>query len=212
MPYALIPVTPFQQNCTLIWCPESRRASIIDPGGEAERIQRYLQDLELIPESILLTHGHLDHAGGAMSLSERCDIPIIGPHRDDEFLLSNMEQQAAMFGFGETRPCVPERWLSQGDEVRVGEQTLEVLHCPGHTPGHIVFFLRAEKLAQVGDVLFRGSVGRSDFPRGDHGTLIRSIRERLWPLGNDVRFIPGHGPESTFGEERRSNPFVADGH
>ncbi len=210
MPYAVIPVTPFQQNCTLIWCDKTRRTAIIDPGGEAPRIQRYLNDLELIPDTILLTHGHLDHAGGAMSLAELCEIPIVGPHRDDEFLLSNMDQQAAMFGFGETRACVPDRWLDQGDEIGLGELRLEVLRCPGHTPGHVVFFLRSEQLAQVGDVLFRGSVGRSDFPRGDHATLIRSIRERLWPLGNEVRFIPGHGPESTFGEERRSNPFVAD--
>jgi glyoxylase-like metal-dependent hydrolase (beta-lactamase superfamily II) len=211
MAYTIIPVTPLEQNCTLIWCDKTRKTAIIDPGGEARRIAHHIQQMELIPESILLTHGHLDHAGGAMALSELCQIPILGPHQEDAFLLNNMEQQITMFGFGDAKNTIPERWLDSGDEVCVGEEILEVVHCPGHTPGHVVFYQRKARLAQVGDVLFRGSVGRTNIPRGNHLTLIHSIRERLWPLGSDVRFIPGHGPGSSFGEERKNNPFVADG-
>ncbi|MCU7918969.1 MAG: MBL fold metallo-hydrolase [Candidatus Thiodiazotropha sp. (ex Epidulcina cf. delphinae)] len=211
MHYRIVPVTPFQQNCTLFWCDRSRHTAIIDPGGDNHIVIEQINTLGLTPERILLTHGHLDHAGGASDLAERLQIPIEGPHQEDRFLLDNMDQQATMFGFGGAKDCRPERWLTHGDEVRVGEERLEVLHCPGHTPGHLVFFHRTDRLAQVGDVLFKGSIGRTDFPRGDHHTLIRSIRDRLWPLGDDVRFIPGHGPESTFGEERRTNPFVGDG-
>jgi glyoxylase-like metal-dependent hydrolase (beta-lactamase superfamily II) len=210
MHYKIIPVTPFQQNCTLFWCDQTRHAAIIDPGGDAHRIVASLDALELIAERILLTHGHLDHAGGANELAQRLNLPIIGPHREDAFLLANMREQAAMFGFGDVTACNPDQWLEQGDEISVGEQRLEVHHCPGHTPGHVIFYHRASQLAQVGDVLFNGSIGRTDFPRGDYATLIHSIRHRLWPLGDEVRFIPGHGPESTFGEERRSNPFVCD--
>ncbi|MBT3048106.1 MAG: MBL fold metallo-hydrolase [gamma proteobacterium symbiont of Ctena orbiculata] len=211
MHYKIIPVTPFQQNCTLFWCDKSRQAAIIDPGGDTRQLVNQITDLELLPRQILLTHGHIDHAGGANELAQMLEIPIVGPHREDAFLLDNMDQQAAMFGFGKGTACKPDQWLEQGDEVVVGEERLEVYHCPGHTPGHLVFFHRASQLAQVGDVLFNGSIGRTDFPRGDYATLIHSIRNRLWPLGDEVRFIPGHGPESTFGEERRSNPFVCDG-
>ncbi|MES9993868.1 MAG: MBL fold metallo-hydrolase [Candidatus Thiodiazotropha sp.] len=210
MHYKIIPVTPYQQNCTLIWCEKSRQAAIIDPGGDSQLIVNQLSNLKLLPQQILLTHGHLDHAGGANELAQFLKIPIVGPHREDAFLLDNMEQQTAMFGFGNSKACKPDQWLEQGDEVTVGEERLEVYHCPGHTPGHLIFFHRPSQTAQVGDVLFNGSIGRTDFPRGDHATLIHSIRNRLWPLGNEVRFIPGHGPESTFGEERRSNPFVCD--
>ncbi|MCU7930526.1 MAG: MBL fold metallo-hydrolase [Candidatus Thiodiazotropha sp. (ex Codakia rugifera)] len=211
MHYRIIPVTPFQQNCTLFWCEKTRHTAIIDPGGDSQRVIDQINALALIPECILLTHGHLDHAGGANELAQRLHIPIIGPHREDAFLLDNMDQQAVMFGFGDDIACKPDQWLNQGDEVPVGEERLEVYHCPGHTPGHIIFFHRNDQLAQVGDVLFSGSIGRTDFPRGDHSTLIRSIRDQLWPLGDAVRFVPGHGPESTFGEERRTNPFVGDG-
>ncbi|MCU7946797.1 MAG: MBL fold metallo-hydrolase [Candidatus Thiodiazotropha sp. (ex Cardiolucina cf. quadrata)] len=211
MHYRIIPVTPFQQNCTLFWCEKTRHTAIIDPGGDSQKVIDQLNAIALIPECILLTHGHLDHAGGANELAQRLQLPIIGPHREDAFLLDNMDQQAAMFGFGDAIACKPDRWLNQGDEVPVGEERLEVYHCPGHTPGHIIFFHRNDQLAQVGDVLFSGSIGRTDFPRGDHSTLVHSIRDQLWPLGDDVRFVPGHGPESTFGEERRTNPFVGDG-
>ncbi|MEW8459587.1 MAG: MBL fold metallo-hydrolase [Candidatus Thiodiazotropha endolucinida] len=211
MHYKIIPVTHFQQNCTLFWCDKTRMAAIIDPGGDTRLIVDQLNALELVPERILLTHGHLDHAGGAGELAGILNLPIIGPHHEDAFLLDNMQQQAAMFGFGGGAACQPDQWLDQGDEITVGDEHLEVHHCPGHTPGHVVFFHRASQIAQVGDVLFNGSIGRTDFPRGDYATLIHSIRNRLWPLGDAVRFIPGHGPESTFGEERRSNPFVCDG-
>ncbi|MCG7968344.1 MAG: MBL fold metallo-hydrolase [Candidatus Thiodiazotropha taylori] len=211
MQYKVIPVTPFEQNCTLFWCENTRATAIIDPGGESQRLTAILEDLELKPEMILLTHGHLDHAGGAVELAERLGVPIHGPHKEDAFWLDNMDQQAEMFGFGDARKCTPDQWLEDGDQVSLGDEKLEVIHCPGHTPGHIVFFHRESRVAQVGDVLFKGSIGRTDFPRGDHQALLRSIRERLWPLGDDVRFIPGHGPDSTFGEERQTNPFVADG-
>ncbi|MCG7870175.1 MAG: hypothetical protein B6D70_09840 [gamma proteobacterium symbiont of Stewartia floridana] len=211
MQYKVIPVTPFEQNCTLFWCENTRAAAIIDPGGESQRLTAILEDLELKPEMILLTHGHLDHAGGAVELAERLGVPIHGPHKEDAFWLDNMDQQAEMFGFGDARKCTPDQWLEDGDQISLGDEKLEVIHCPGHTPGHIVFFHRESRVAQVGDVLFKGSIGRTDFPRGDHQALLRSIRERLWPLGDDVRFIPGHGPDSTFGEERQTNPFVADG-
>jgi glyoxylase-like metal-dependent hydrolase (beta-lactamase superfamily II) len=210
MHYKIIPVTPFQQNCTLFWCDKTRDAAIIDPGGDTHQVVNQLNALELKATQILLTHGHIDHAGGANELAKILGIPIIGPHHEDAFLLDGMQQQATMFGFGNSAVCNPDQWLDQGDEITIGEEKLEVHHCPGHTPGHVVFFNRTSQIAQVGDVLFNGSIGRTDFPRGDYATLIHSIRNRLWPLGNEVRFIPGHGPESTFGEERRSNPFVGD--
>lgn len=210
MQYRIIPVTPFEQNCTLVWCEETREAAVIDPGGDLPRILGEIERQRLTPTRILLTHGHVDHAGGAGSLAERLGIPIEGPHRDDAFWLQGIAQQGRMFGLPPVEPFTPDRWLEQGDRVTLGRLQLEVLHCPGHTPGHIVFFEPLSRLAQVGDVLFQGSIGRTDFPRGDYEQLIDSIRTRLWPLGNEVRFIPGHGPMSSFGEERRSNPFVAD--
>lgn len=210
MKIAVVPVTPFQQNCSIAWCENTRRAVVIDPGGDLDSVHATLAEHSLEVEKILLTHAHIDHAGGAAALRDALGVPIEGPHRDDEFWIEALPEQSARFGFPPAAAFVPERWLEQGDTVTFGDETFEVYHCPGHTPGHVVFFHRAAGLAIVGDVLFRGSVGRTDFPRGDHATLIRSITERLWPLGDDVGFVPGHGPMSTFGEERRTNPFVSD--
>jgi hydroxyacylglutathione hydrolase len=208
--YRIIPVTPFQQNCTLLWCGDTGKAAIVDPGGDLERILAVLAETSVGPETILLTHGHVDHAGAARELADRLGVPITGPHREDEFLLKALPVQCQMFGLPAQEGFLPDRWLQGGDEVRLGELRLEVIHCPGHTPGHLVFFEATSQIAQVGDVLFRGSIGRTDFPRGNHQDLLQSIRSRLFPLGDGVRFIPGHGPMSTFGIERTTNPFVAD--
>ncbi|GMG87972.1 MBL fold metallo-hydrolase [Biformimicrobium ophioploci] len=205
-----VPVTPFQQNCTLLWCDVSGKAAVVDPGGDIERILAAVSERGIELEKILLTHGHLDHVGGTAALVKQLSLPIEGPHQEDAFWIEQLPTQAQMFGFPAVEVFTPGRWLQGGDSVTVGEETLEVLHCPGHTPGHVVFFHRESNLALVGDVLFAGSIGRTDFPRGDHDTLVASIREKLWPLGDEVRFIPGHGPMSTFGHERASNPFVAD--
>jgi len=209
--YRILPVTPFQQNCTLVWCEETRRAALVDPGGEVNRLLAAIEKEGLQLEKILLTHGHIDHAGGTAELAQRAGIPIEGPHPEERFWIEALPQQSRMFGFPPVASFEPDRWLEDGDTVRVGNQTLEVRHTPGHTPGHVVFFHAPSRLALVGDVIFAGSIGRTDFPRGDFATLVRSIREKLWPLGEDVAFIPGHGPMSSFGAERRSNPFVADG-
>jgi glyoxylase-like metal-dependent hydrolase (beta-lactamase superfamily II) len=211
MDYRILPVTPFSQNCTLIWCEETMKAAIVDPGGDIDEIVRATTQLGITPEKILLTHGHIDHAGGTAELAARLSLPVEGPQREDAFWIDQLPNQSRMFGFPHCAVFTPSRWLEDGDEVRVGNSVvLEVLHTPGHTPGHVCFFHRPSKLALVGDVLFAGSIGRTDFPRGDHDALIRSIRQKLWPLGDDVKFVCGHGPMSTFGEERVSNPFVAD--
>jgi glyoxylase-like metal-dependent hydrolase (beta-lactamase superfamily II) len=211
MDYRILPVTPFQQNCTLFRCQATGATAIVDPGGEPERILAALADMDAEPAMILLTHGHLDHVSAAPALAARLGVPIIGPHAEDAFWLDALPQQAQMFGFPPQDAFRPERFLADHDTVELGERRLEVLHCPGHTPGHIVLFDEDARLAQVGDVLFAGGIGRWDFPRGNHGDLLRSIRTRLFPLGDDVQFIPGHGPMSTFGEERRTNPFVHGG-
>ena len=210
MKVAIIPVTPFQQNCSLLVCEQTNKAAVVDPGGDLELILETVNEQGVQLEKILLTHGHIDHCGGTAELSEQLGLPVEGPHSDDRFLIDDLPQQSQRFGFPQLRAFTPDRWLVDGDSVRFGEIELQVRHCPGHTPGHVVFFSPEYRLALVGDVLFAGSIGRTDFPRGDHATLIRSIRERLWPLGDDVTFIPGHGPTSTFGAERASNPFVAD--
>lgn len=210
MKYAVVPVTAFEQNCTVLWCETTKKAAAVDPGGDIDRIEGFLAEQGLTLEKILITHGHCDHAGGALSLAEKFAVPIEGPQREDEFWLDKLEDQSRMFGLPGARRFTPSRWLEQGDTVSVGSETLEVIHCPGHTPGSVVFFNRADQVAMVGDVLFAGSIGRTDFPRGDYETLIASIKGKLWPLGNDVEFIPGHGPNSTFGRERANNPFVAD--
>ena len=210
MKYHVIPVTPFQQNCTLLWCDKTRAAAVVDPGGELERIVAAARQLEVNIVKILITHGHIDHAGGAAALAAQLAVPIEGPQEEDRFWIDQLPQQGQMFGVAQVAAFTPNRWLKDGDTVSFGEVSLTVLHCPGHTPGHVAFYSAADKLALVGDVLFQGSIGRTDFPRGDHDTLIRSIRTKLWPLGDDVTFISGHGPMSTFGEERRDNPFVGD--
>jgi glyoxylase-like metal-dependent hydrolase (beta-lactamase superfamily II) len=210
MKLEVVPVTAFQQNCSVLWCEKTRRAAIVDPGGDLERVLKVIESNGLILEKILITHAHLDHAGATAELARRYSVPIEGPHTGDQFWIEQMPAQAKMFGFPPCEAFVPTRWLQQGDHVTVGELEFEVRHCPGHTPGHVVFFHAPSRFAIVGDVLFAGSIGRTDFPRGNHADLIRSIRENLFPLGDDVTFLPGHGPTSTFGAERRSNPFVAD--
>lgn len=210
MKYAIIPVTPFEQNCSLLWCEATGKGAVVDPGGDLARIEKAVEQRGVVLEKILVTHGHIDHAGGVADLAERFGLPIEGPNAEDRFWIDGMPQQSRTFGFPPVRAFTPNRWLGDGDRVQFGRVELQVLHCPGHTPGHVVFFDAASRLAVVGDVLFRGSIGRTDFPRGDFDTLIRSIRDKLFPLGDDVAFIPGHGPMSTFGEERRSNPFCAD--
>jgi hydroxyacylglutathione hydrolase len=206
----VIPVTPFQQNCSLIYCEETKMAAVVDPGGEVDRILETAEAAECTIEKILVTHGHIDHAGGVAELARRTGMPVEGPHVEDKFWIDGLGTAGREFGFSGAEPFTPDRWLEEGDTVRFGNITMEVHHCPGHTPGHVIFFQPEARLAIVGDVLFKGSIGRTDFPRGDYNILIRSIRERLWPLGDDVQFIPGHGPVSTFGFERKTNPFVAD--
>jgi glyoxylase-like metal-dependent hydrolase (beta-lactamase superfamily II) len=206
----IIPVTAFQQNCSVIWDDATKRGAVVDPGGDLDQVLAAADEHGVVLEKILLTHAHLDHASGAADLAQLRGLPIEGPQREDKFWIDSLPEAAQRYGFPPAQRFEPDRWLEHGDRVVVGGETLEVLHCPGHTPGHVVFFHRQQRFAWVGDVLFAGSIGRSDFPRGDPAALIRSIRELLFPLGDDVRFLPGHGPMSTFGEERRSNPYVRD--
>lgn len=208
--YQTVPVTPFEQNCSILWCSETMKAAIVDPGGNLSRITAAIEKNGLTPERILVTHGHIDHAGGVAELAEQLSVPVEGPQREDAFWIEGMPAQSKVYGFPGVRAFTPDRWLEQDDIVRFGNVELKVLHCPGHTPGHVVFFNEPGRLALVGDVLFKGSIGRTDFPKGDFDTLIDSIRGRLWPLGDEVAFISGHGPMSTFGAERRSNPYCGD--
>jgi hydroxyacylglutathione hydrolase len=205
---AIIPVTQFEQNCTLMWCPRTMRAVVVDPGGDLPRIRRAIAEAEVTVEKIWLTHGHIDHAGAAAELRQELGVPIEGPHRAEEFLLGHIAASGLKFGMFSARNVLPDRWLDDGDAVAVGALTFAVLHCPGHSPGSVAFFNAQERFAIVGDVLFSGSIGRSDLPGGDHATLIRSIKDKLIPLGDDVSFICGHGPASTIGRERASNPFL----
>lgn len=206
----IVPVTAFEQNCSVIWCSRTMEGAVVDPGGDLEHILAVAAENGVRLTKILLTHAHIDHAGATAPLAGRLSLPIEGPHEGDRYWIDRLPEQSRMFGFPPAAHFEPDRWLVQGDTVTVGDETLEVRHCPGHTPGHVVFFSRPGRLAFVGDVLFAGSIGRTDFPGGDHGTLLRSIRENLWPLGDDVTFVPGHGPTSTFGRERETNPFVGD--
>ena len=212
MKFSVVPVTAFQQNCTIAWCEQTCKAAVIDPGGDISQITKVLEQNGLTLEKILLTHGHIDHAGGTAELAAQFGVPIEGPHRGDGFWIEQLAQQSQMFGFPQVESFEPTRWLEDGDNVLVGNSVLQVLHCPGHTPGHVVFYDAESNVAQVGDVLFQGSIGRTDFPGGNHDELLHSITEKLFALGDDVRFIPGHGPQSTLGHERKTNPFVAGRH
>ena len=206
--YQTVPVTPFQQNCSIVWEDDTMQAAVIDPGGDLDRLVDAAKRLQVRLVAIWLTHAHIDHAGGTAELARRFELPVIGPHRADQFWIDALAEQGRMFGFPHAEPFTPTRWLEDGDTVTLGRHTLQVRHCPGHTPGHVVFHAPELQRAFVGDVLFAGSIGRTDFPQGNHAQLIASITERLWPMGDDTVFIPGHGPESSFGRERRSNPYV----
>jgi len=207
--YQTVPVTPFQQNSSIVWCDDTMEGAVIDPGGDLPRLTGAAQKLGVTLTQILLTHAHIDHAGGTGTLARERGLPIVGPHPGDQFWIDGLAEQARMFGFAPAEAFTPTRWLADGDTVAVGHSVLGVRHCPGHTPGHVVFYSAEAQRAFVGDVLFAGSIGRTDFPGGDHDTLIASITGRLWPMGDATVFIPGHGPESSFGRERRSNPYVA---
>ncbi len=210
MKFRVIPVTPFQQNCTLCWCEKTKSAAVIDPGGDISKIDAAIVEEGVTLTKVLLTHAHIDHVGGTAAVAEKYKVDIEGPHKADLFWIEGLEKQSAMFGFPKVGSFTPSRWLNDGDVVQVGESELAVIHCPGHTPGHVVFVDEASRTAQVGDVLFNGSIGRTDFPGGDHAQLISSIKHKLFALGDDYEFIPGHGPSSTFGYERETNPYVAD--
>ena len=204
----IVPVTSFQQNCTILFDGESKHGVVIDPGGDVERIQQAITDNGLTIEAIWLTHGHIDHAGGAMDLKDALNVDIIGSHKDDAPLLNALEQQSEMFGVDAVRNVVPDQWLEEGDTVSFGEHVFEVFHCPGHAPGHVIFFNKSANFAHVGDVLFAGSIGRTDLPGGDHAALINSIKTKVLPLGDEVGFVCGHGPGGKIGDERRNNPFL----
>ncbi len=209
MRVAIVPVTPLQQNCTLLWCTRTMRGALVDPGGDLDRLKAALVKTGVTLEKILVTHGHLDHCGLAGELAKEMAVPIEGPHKEDRFWIDKLDDDGPRWNM-EAHSFEPDRWLENGDRVTVGELELDVYHCPGHTPGHVVFHHAPSRFAMVGDVLFQGSIGRTDFPRGDLQTLLDSIRDRLWPLGSETTFVPGHGPISTFGDERRANPYVSD--
>jgi glyoxylase-like metal-dependent hydrolase (beta-lactamase superfamily II) len=205
----IVPVTAFEQNCSLVWCTRTMKGALVDPGGDLDRLKAALEKTGVTLEKILVTHGHMDHCGMAGVLAEEMGVPIEGPHEDDRFWIERLDDPRSRYGL-EGQSFEPDRWLHDGDTVTVGDIEFEVIHCPGHTPGHVVFYHARSRIAIVGDVLFQGSIGRTDFERGNHADLIHAIREKLFPLGDDVSFVPGHGPTSTFGQERRTNPFVAD--
>ena len=206
--YKIVPVTAYAQNSSLLWCPTTKVAAIVDPGGDLDKLLDAVKQADVQLEKILLTHGHIDHVGFTAELAENTGLPIIGPHEGDRFLLESLDEYGSMLGLPHSGNFTPDEWLHDGDQVTLGEQTLDVIHCPGHTPGHVVFYHSDSKLAVVGDVLFQHSIGRTDFPRGNHDDLLNSIKQKLLPLGDDIEFIPGHGPNSSFGDERQHNPFL----
>ena len=208
--YRIIPVTPYQQNCTVFWNPDTKKGGVVDPGGDLEHLKSLIDEEGVEIEKILCTHGHLDHVGGVAALAKELNVPIIGPHKEDLFWIEQLPSQAEFMNFPPCESFTSDQWLEHGDEVEVAGAIFQVLHCPGHTPGHVVFYQAEDKIALVGDVLFMGSIGRTDFPRGNHEELVNSIKSHLWPLGDEVQFVPGHGPTSTIGHERKTNPFVAD--
>ena len=210
MKVAVIPVTPFAQNATVLWDETTMRGAVTDPGGDLDKIISVVDEQGVTLEKIMITHAHLDHASATAELAERFDLPIEGPHPDDQFLIDSLPEQGAKYRFDGARSFTPTRWLGDGDQVTVGAETFDVVHCPGHTPGHVVFVNQNAKIAIVGDVLFQGSIGRTDLPRGNTQDLIESITKKLWPYGDDITFVPGHGATSTFGNERKWNPFVSD--
>jgi hydroxyacylglutathione hydrolase len=210
MQFEILPVTAYEQNCSLVICPETRKAAFVDPGGDLDVLQAAAQRAGVVIEKILITHGHIDHCGQAGKLAQLLGVPIEGPHPEDKFWIDQLKTQGMMFGMQGSDTFAPDRWLFDGDRVTVGNESMAVLHCPGHTPGHVVFVNEKDRVAFVGDVLFAGSIGRTDFPKGNHAQLISAIRDKLFPLGDDIQFVPGHGPISSFGQERRSNPYVGD--
>ncbi len=209
MRVGIVPVTAFEQNCSLIWCTKTMRGALVDPGGDLDKLKAALEKTGVTLEKIILTHGHMDHCGMAGILAEELGVPIEGPHEADRFWIEGLDDSSMRFGL-DGKSFEPDRWLADGDTVSVGELTLDVVHCPGHTPGHVIFHHPPSHFAMVGDVIFAGSIGRTDLPQGNHQQLLDSITQKLWPLGDDVTFVPGHGPTSTFGQERQTNPFVAD--
>lgn len=208
MKYQVIPVTPFAQNCTVIWCPDTLDAAVVDPGGDMELITNFVEQKGLKVKQVLLTHGHIDHAGASAPVSKHFSAPIVGPQKDDLFWIEGLPSQSQMFGFPKVAPFVPDRWLNHGDEVELGQQKLEVRCCPGHTPGHVVFVSHESNWVIVGDVIFQNSIGRTDFPQGDFDTLMKSIKEQILSLPEEMTILPGHGPTTTVGQERRGNPFI----
>ena len=206
---AIVPVTPFQQNCTLIWNTETKKGVVIDPGGEHDQIVAAIEQTGMTVDNILLTHGHLDHVGAAMELKETLGVDVIGPHIDDKVTCESVEKVSEMYGMGDGfKNVYPDRWLSEGEKVEIGGVSFDVFHCPGHSPGHVIFHSPDLKFAHVGDVLFRGSIGRTDLPGGNHEQLLTSIRDKVLPLGDEVQFLCGHGPGGSIGEERKTNPFL----
>ncbi len=205
---AVVQVTPFEQNCTLIWDQAPKRGAVIDPGGDVDRIEGAIAQVGLTVEKIVLTHGHLDHVGGAAELKQKLGVPIEGPHIADKFLMDGVEEQATRYGLTGLRNATSDRWMSEGETLTIGGHDFEIFHCPGHSPGSLVYVNRPNRFALVGDVIFRGSIGRTDFPYGDHDALINAIKTKLFPLGDEIAFICGHGPMGQFGLERQSNPFL----